>query len=119
MDGAATFRSCEMLHTSLKKPAFVCISTLDESVVEHRIKLLSTLNRIQLKSPGTLIFVAGPHIQGEIGKYFFGSVTAIPTTPKRGGVIRYLCSSLNENTRLDAMDSSREADILKKILKDV
>ena len=40
-------------------------------------------------------------------------------TPKGGDVIGYLRTRLNEDTNPDAMDSSLEADILKKIPEDI
>ena len=44
-----------------------------------------------------------------------GQVTTIHITPRRGDVIGYLRARLNEDTNPDAMESSLEADILKKI----
>jgi len=40
-------------------------------------------------------------------------------TPRRNDVIEYLRTRLNENTNPDAMDSSLEAEILKKIPDDI
>jgi len=107
----------QMLQTSsLEKLMFLCIHALDECAVEYRVKLPNSLNQILYKSPGTRIFVTGrPHIRDEIEKRLFGGATALNITAWRGDVIRYLRSRLDEDTTSDAMDSSLEADILKKI----
>jgi len=106
--------------TSSEKPTFICIDALDECVAEHRVKLLNSLNQILQKSPRTRIFVTGrPHIQDEIGKRLSGRVVTIRITPRRGDIIRYLHSRLDEDTTPDAMDSRLEADILKKIPDDI
>jgi len=106
--------------TTSEKPTFICIDALDECVAEHRVKILNSLNQILQKSPGTRIFVTGrPHIQDEIGKRLSGRLATIRITPKRGDIIRYLHSRLDEDTTPDAMDTSLEAEILKKIPEDV
>jgi len=106
--------------TSSKRHIFICIDALDECVPEHRVKLLNSLNEILKKSPGTRVFVTGrPHILDEIEKRIPGRVKTVRITPKRGDVIRYLRTRLNEDTNPDAMSSSLEADILKKIPEDV
>ena len=106
--------------TSSEKRTFICIDALDECVAEYRVKLLNSLNKILQKSPGTRIFVTGrPHIQGEIWKHLSGKVKTIRVTPKRDDIISYLRSRLDEDTTPDAMDSSLEADILKKIPEDI
>jgi len=109
-----------MLQTaSSEKPTFICIDALDECVASHQVKLLSSLNQILKESPGTRIFVTGrPHIQAEIGKRLSGRVTSVSITPRRGDILSYLHSKLDEDTS-DAMDSSLEADILKKIPEDI
>ena len=111
----------KMMQTiSSEKPTFICIDALDECVAEHRIKLLNSLNKILQRCPGTRIFVTGrPHIQDEIEKRLPGRVATIRITPGRGDIIRYLRSRLDEDTTPDAMDSSLEADILKKIPEDI
>jgi len=106
--------------TSSEKRTFVCIDALDECVAGHRVKLLGSLNQIPQKSPGTRVFVTGrPHIRAEIGRRLAGRVTSVSVTPGRDDIIRYLYSRLNEDTTPDAMDSSLEADILKKIPEDI
>ena len=106
--------------TSFEKRTFICIDALDECAPEHRVKLLNSLNEILKKSPGTRVFMTGrSHIQGEIGKRFSRRVIAIRITPRRGDIIRYLRARLDEDTVPDAMDSSLEADILKKIPEDI
>ena len=111
----------EMLqNTSSKERTFICIDALDECVPEHRVKLLDSFNQILQKSPATRIFVTGrPHIRPEIGKRLAGRVTSLSISTKRDDIIRYLHSRLEEDTTLDAMDSSLEAEILKKIPEDV
>jgi len=111
----------EMLQsTSPKKRTFICIDALGECVVEHRVKVLNSLNEILQKCLGTRIFLTGrPHIRSEIGRRLTGRVTSISISPKRDDIIRYLRSRLDEDTIPDAMDSNLEADILKKIPEDI
>ena len=105
--------------TSSEKLTFICIDALDECAADHRVRVLDSL-RILQKSPGTRIFVTGrPHIQDEIGRRISGKVMTIRIAPKRGDVIGYLRARLSEDTNPDAMDSSLEADILKKIPEDI
>jgi len=106
--------------TSSEKRTFICIDALDECVAGHQVKLLSSLNQILKESPATRIFVTGrPHIQAEIGKRLSGRVTSVSIAPRRDDIISYLHSRLDEDTIPDAMDSSLEADILKKIPDDI
>ena len=106
--------------TSSKKRTFICIDALDECVPEHRIKLLDSLNKILQESPTTRIFVTGrPHIRPDITKRLAGRVMSLPISTKRDDIIRYLHSRLEEDTTPDAMDSSLEAEILKRIPEDV
>ena len=111
----------KMLQTaSSKKHTFICIDALDECVPEHRIKILDSLSKILQKSPGTRIFVTGrPHIQPEIGRCLAGRVTSLSITTKIDDIIKYLHSRLEEDTTPDAMNSSLEAEILRKIPEDV
>jgi len=106
--------------TSSERFTFICIDALDECAADHRVRVLDSLHQILQKSPGTRIFVTGrPHIQDEIGRRIPRKVTAIRITPKRGDIIGYLRARLSEDTNPDAMDSSLEADILKKIPEDI
>jgi len=67
-------------------------------------------------SLGTRVFTTGrPHIRDEIGRRISGRVTTKSITPKRSDIIGYIRTRPNEDTNPDAMDSSLEADILKKI----
>jgi len=105
---------------SSQKPTFICIDALDECVPEDRAKLLDSLNQVLQMSPGTRIFVTGrPHIRPEIGRRLAGTVTSLSISTKRNDIIRYLRTRLAEDPTPDAMDSSLEADILKKIPEDV
>ena len=106
--------------TSSKKRTFICIDALDECVAGYRVKVLDSLNQILEKCPGTRIFVTGrPHIRPEIGRRLAGRVTSPSISPKRDDIIAYLHTRLAEDTTPDAMDSSLEAEILKKIPDDV
>ena len=106
--------------TSSEKRTFICIDALDECVAGDRVKILDSLNQILEKSPGTRIFVTGrPHIRPEIERCLAGRVTSVSISPKRDDIIRYLHNRLREDTALDAMDSSLEADILKKIPQEI
>ena len=105
---------------SSEKRTFICIDALDECVAGHQVKLLSSLNQILKESPATRVFMTGrPHIQAEVGKRLPGRVTSLSITPRRDDIISYLHSRLDEDTTPDAMDSSLEADILKKIPEDI
>ena len=106
--------------TTSKERTFICIDALDECVPEHQAKILDSLNQILQKSPGTRIFVTGrPHIRPEITRRLAGRMTSLPISTKRDDIIRYLHSRLEEDIIPDAMDSSLEAEILKKIPEDV
>ena len=111
----------KMLQTiSSKERTFICIDALDECVPEHRAKLIDSLGQILQKSPGTRIFVTGrPHIRPELGRRLAGRVTSLSISTKSDDIIRYLHSRLEEDTTLDAMDGSLEAEILEKIPEDV
>ena len=106
--------------TSSTKCTFICIDALDECVPEHRTKLLDSLNKVLQQSPTTKIFVTGrPHIRPEITRRLAGRVTSLPIITKKDDIIRYLHSRLEEDTMPDAMDSTLEAEILKRIPEDV
>ena len=111
----------KMLQTAAsKKRSFICIDALDECVPERRVKLLSSLTQSLQKSPAPRIFVTGrPHIRPEIERRLAGRVTSVFISTKTDDIVRYLHSRLEEDTDPDAMDSSLEADILKKIPEDV
>ena len=105
---------------SSKKHTFICIDALDECAAGHRVKLLNSLDEILQKCPDTRIFLTGrPHIRPEIGRRLPGRVTSVSISPQKGDIIRYLHDRLDEDTIPDAMDSSLEADILKKIPEDI
>jgi len=106
--------------TSSEKLTFICVDAMDECTPEHRIKILDSLNQILQKSPGTRIFMTGrPHVQAEVRKRLSGRVVTIAITPRKYDVIEYLRTRLKEDTNPDAMDSSLEADILRKIPEDI
>jgi len=106
--------------TSSKERTFICIDAIDECVPEYRVKLLDSLNKILQNSASTRIFVTGrPHIRPEIAKRLGGRVTSLPISTGRDDMIRYLHSRLEGDTTPDAMDSSLEAEILRKIPENV
>jgi len=111
----------KMLQTTTSKAhTFICIDALDECVPEYRAKVLVSLNEILQRSPGVRIFVTGrPHIGPEVGRRLAGRVLSLHINTKRDDIIRYLHSRLGEDTTPDAMDSSLEADILRKIPQDL
>jgi len=106
--------------TSSERLTFICIDAMDECTPEHRVKILESLDQILQKSPGIRIFMTGrQHIQAEIRKRLSGRVASIAVTPKKGDVIGYLRTRLKEDTNPDAMDSTLEAEILRKIPEDI
>ena len=106
--------------TSSRKRTFICIDALDECATEHRVKLLNLLGQILQQSPGTRVFMTGrPHILPEIGRGLGGRVMSVSISPKRDDIVTYLHSRLAADTTPDAMDSTLEADILKKIPSDI
>jgi len=111
----------KMLQTmSTHNRAFICIDALDECATEHIAKVLDSLSQLLQRSPGTRIFVTGrPHILPEIRARLGGGVTSISISPKSDDIITYIHSRLAADTTSDAMDSSLEADILKKIPSDI
>jgi len=103
-----------------RKRAFICIDAIDECATEHQIKLLNSLGQLLQQSPRTRIFLTGrPHILLEIGKRLAGRVAYISISPKQDDIVTYLRSRLAADITPDAMDSTLEADILKKIPNDI
>ena len=106
--------------TSSRKRTFVCMDALDECVPGNRVKLLDSLNKILRMSPGTRVFVTGrPQIGPEMERRLPGRVTSLSISPRRDDIIGYIHTRLGEDTDPDAMDSSLEADILRKIPEDI
>ena len=106
--------------TSSRERTFICIDALDECVPGDRAKILDSLNQILQKSPGTRIFITGrPHIQDEIGRCLAGRVIGLSISPKICDIIAYLRTKLKEDTIPEAMDSSLEAEILKKFSEEI
>jgi len=105
---------------SSSRPTFICIDALDECIAEYRSKLLDSLKQILLKSPSTRIFLAGrSHIRDEVEKHLAWRVAAIPITPTKDDIIRFLKAKLKEDTTPEAMDKSLEEDIIKNISETV
>ena len=106
--------------TSARKRAFICIDALDECAIERRAKILDSLGQFLQQSPGTRIFVTGrPHILPEIGRRLNGRLTTVSISPRRDDIVTYLHSRLAADVAPDAMDGALEADILKKIPRDI
>ena len=106
--------------TLARKRAFICIDALDECATQHLVKLLGSLGQLLQQSPGTRIFVTGrAHILPEIGRRLGKRVIRICISPKRDDIATYIHSRLATDTTPDAMDSTLEADILKKIPRDI
>jgi len=106
--------------TSSRKRTFICIDALDECATEHLAELLDSLGQLLKQSPHTRIFITGrPHILPEIGRRFGGRVTSLSISTKRDDIVTYLRSRLASDTAPDAMDSILEAEIMKKIPRDI
>ena len=106
--------------TSARKRAFICIDAVDECATEHQVKVLDSLGQLLEQSPGTRIFVTGrPHILPEIRRRLAGRVTNLSISPNRDDIISYVHSRLAADTTPDAMNSTLEADIVKKVPRDI
>jgi len=106
--------------TSSERLTFICIDAMDECAPEHRVKVLDSLDQILQKSPGTRIFMTGrPHIQAEIRKRLPGRAESMAITSRKSDIIGYIRTRLKEDTNPDAMDSTLEADILRRIPEDI
>ena len=106
--------------TASKKRTFICIDGVDECATEHRAKLLDSVGELVQQSRDTRIFVTGrPHILPEIKGHLAGRVKSVSISPKRDDIVRYIHSRLAADTTLDAMDSTLEAEIMKKIPDDI
>ena len=106
--------------TSARKRAFICIDAVDECATEHQVKILDSLGQLLEQSPGTRIFVTGrPHILPEIRRRLAGRVTNLSISPNRDDIISYIHSRLAADTTPDAMNSTLEADIVKKVPRDI
>jgi len=106
--GAVTLRYCESVAdvSSGGLRSYVPTLWINCRIIEHWAKLLNSQNRILLKSPGSRIFMFRPHIQDESRKCLSGGATTIRITPKKGGVIKYLRSSLGGDATSDVMESN-------------
>ena len=106
--------------TASKNPTFICIDGIDECLAGYRVQLLDSLNKVLRGSPGTRIFMTGrPQIQAEIERRLSRITIAMRIALRRHDIISYLHSRLDEDTTPEAMDSSLNADILKKIPEDI
>ena len=106
--------------TSARKRTFICIDALDECATEHQIMLLDSLGQLLQQSPDTRIFVTGrPHILPGVGRHLAGRVRSLSISPKRDDIVTYIHSRLAADTTPDAMDSTLEVDIVRKIPSDI
>ena len=105
--------------TSLRH-TFMCIDALDECAGVQRVKLLDSLKQILQRSPGTRIFMTGrSHIRTEIEKRLAGQVASVSVGTAEGDIIRYILVRLGEDETPDAMDENLEADILRKVSRNI
>ena len=111
----------EMLQTvTSSQPTYICIDALDECVERHRPEVLDSLKQILEKSPSTRIFLTGRrHIRGEIDKYLGGKAEILSIKPNYDDTVGYIQTRLSKDTSLDTMDSSLEAEIIKRITEDI
>ena len=110
-----------MLQTAASEnPIFICIDGLDECLAKHRVELLNSLNQILRRSPETRVFMTGrPQIQAEVERHLSGRTIVVHITPRRHDVMSYLRCRLDKDETPNAMDSSLEADILKRITDNI
>ena len=106
--------------TVFENPTFICIDGIDECLAKNRVELLNSLNQILRRSPGTRVFMTGrPQIQAEVERHLSGRAIAVRITPRRRDIISYLKYRLDEDATPEAMDSSLEADIMKRVPDDI
>jgi len=95
---------------------YMCIDALDECTTAQRFRLFDSLKEILEKSPSARVFVTGrPHIRAEVAKHLAGRVASVSVCPTKGDIVNYLRFRLSHDETPDAMDESREADILEKM----
>jgi len=100
--------------------AFVCIDAVDECGAVQRVELLDSLKDILDKSPYTRMFLTGrPHIRAEVERGLSQHVVNVSISPTKDDVISYLRTRLGKDETPDAMDRWLEAEILKKIPKNI
>ena len=103
-----------------ENPTFICIDGIDECLAEDQANIFDSLNRILWRSPGTRVFMTGrPQIQPEVERHFSRRAIAVRIIPPRDDIVSYLQCRLGEDKTPDAMDSSLEGDILKRIPDDI
>jgi len=105
--------------TSLQ-PTFICADALDECVEKHRPEILSLLRQIVEKSPNTRLFLTGRrHIRGEVEGHLGAGVAVLSMKPNDDDIVGYVQKRLREDTSLDAMNSSLEAEIINSVRKNI
>ena len=107
----------EMLQDiSSSRPTFICIDALDECMAEYLAEVLDAVKQILHKSPNIRIFLAGRlQIRDEVEKHLSGRVVTVSIIPTKDDMVRFLRAKLKKDARLDAIDKSLEADIIKNI----
>ena len=101
---------------AFSRPTYICLDALDEYPARYRVKLLSSLNQILQKSPGTRIFLTGrSHILGEVGKHLAERVATRSITPTKNDIIAFLRVKLKEDTMPEAMNESLREEIMRNI----
>jgi len=107
-----------MLRIAIAKlpQVFICLDALDEFLPKDLPQLLESLRDIVRESPGTRIFLTGrPHVGEAIRKYFT-RVVAIPISPNKDDMRKYVEMRLDRDEVPEAMDNSLRAEIVGVIL---
>ena len=111
----------EMLKMAIAQRQWViiCIDGLDESLAEHRTRLLSALQAIVRESPNVRLFLTGrPFVRSEVERRFL-EMGVISVSPKREDIEAFLRMKLDGDTEPDAMDDRLRADIMEIIPKTI
>jgi len=102
------------------QPTFICVDAVDECAERHRPEVLDSLRQILEKSPNVRIFLTGRrHIQGEIQSRLGASAATLSIKPNNDDIVGYIRMRLSKDTSLEAMDSSLEAEIIKRIAENI
>jgi len=96
--------------------AFICIDALDELLVKHLPKLLSSLYDISQSCPGVrFLFTGRPHIGVEIEKYFPGAARFLQIEGTKEGIMRYVEMMLDDDPNPEAMNTGLREEIINRI----
>ena len=98
------------------RPTFICIDAMDECRAEHRAKLLTLLNQILQRSPGSRLFLTGrPHVRGEVEGRLAGRAATRSIISTKNDIMTLLRAKLKEDTMPSAMDDSLGEEIIQNI----